>query len=79
MEIGEGAEIEMFFRVTSQGEVIIGINVFSGPHIFIVDYNHEYRDVEKPIKNQGNLVKPSARFNRGRYRLVMIRRLAQTS
>ena len=65
LEIGEGAEIGMFSRVASQGEVIIGKNVFSGPHIFIADYNHEYRDIEKPIKNQGNLVKPSARFNRG--------------
>lgn len=65
LEIGEGAEIGMFSRVASQGEVIIGKNVFSGPHIFIADYNHEYRDVERPIKNQGNLVKPSVRFNRG--------------
>ena len=78
LEIGEGAEIGMFSRVASQGEVIIGKNVFSGPHIFIADYNHEYRDIEKPIKNQGNLVKPSARFNGGGYRLAMIRGLAQT-
>lgn len=78
LEIGEGAEIGMFSRVASQGEVTIGKNVFSGPHIFIADYNHEYRDIEKPIKNQGNLVKPSARFNRGGYRLAMIRGLAQT-
>lgn len=77
LEVGEGAEIGMFSRVASQGEVIIGKNVFSGPHIFIADYNHEYRNVEKPIKNQGNLVKPSARFNRGD-RLAMIRGLAQT-
>lgn len=65
LEICEGIEIGMFFRVASQGEVIIGKNVFSGLHIFITDYNHEYRDVEKPIKNQANLIKSSARFNRG--------------
>lgn len=64
-EIGEGAEIGMFSRVASQGEVTIGKIVFPGPHIFIANYNHEYRNIEKPIKNQGNLVKPSARFNRG--------------
>lgn len=65
IEIGEGSEIGMFSRVASQGEVIIGKNVFSGPHIFIADYNHEYRDIKKPIKNQGNMVKITSRFNRG--------------
>ena len=65
MEIGDGTEIGMFSRIASQGKVIIGKNVFSGPHIFIADYNHEYRDIEKPIKSQGNLIKPSSDFNRG--------------
>lgn len=65
LEIGDGVEIEMFSRVASQGEVIIGKNVLFGPHIFIADYNHEYKDVVKPIKNQGNLVKISSRFKRG--------------
>ena len=65
LEIGDGVEIGMFSRVASQGEVIIGKNVLFGPHIFIADYNHEYRDVVKPIKNQGNLVKISSRFKRG--------------
>ena len=54
------------------------ILAFSGPHIFIANYNHKYGDVEKPIKNQGNLVKPSVSFNRGD-RLAMIRGLAQMS
>lgn len=65
LKVGEGAEIGMYSRVAAQGEVVIGKNVFSGPHIFIADYNHEYRDIEKPIKNQGNLVKPSAHFKHG--------------
>ncbi len=65
LEIGDGVEIGMFSRVASQGKVIIGKNVFSGPHIFIADYNHEYRDAEKAIKDQGNLVKTSTRFARG--------------
>lgn len=65
LKIGDGVELGMFSRIASQGEVILGSNVFSGPHIFIADYNHEYRDTGKPIKNQGNVVKPSARFKRG--------------
>lgn len=72
LKIGDGAEIGMFSRVASQGDVIIGNNVFSGPHIFIADYNHEYRNLEKPIKNQGNFVKPTSRFHRGGYQLAMI-------
>lgn len=77
MEIGDGTEIGMFSRIASQGKVIIGKNVFSGPHIFIADYNHEYRDIEKPIKSQGNLIKPSIRFNGGGSRLAMIHGLGQ--
>ena len=65
LKIGNGVELGMFSRIASQGEVILGNNVFTGPHIFIADYNHEYRDIGKPIKNQGNVVKPSARFKRG--------------
>lgn len=76
IKIGDGAEIGMFSRVASQGGVTIGKNVFSGPHIFIADYNHEYRDVEKPIKCQGNLVKESTRFNGG-YQLAMTRGLVR--
>lgn len=65
IELGEGAEIGMFSRIASQGEVIIGKNVISGPNIFIADYNHEYRDINKPIKNQGRMIKSTTRFNNG--------------
>lgn len=69
IEIGDGAEIGMFSRVASQGNVIIGNNVFSGPHIFIADYNHEYRNPDEPIKIQGNLVKSTPQFERGGVRI----------
>ena len=72
LKIGNGVELGMFSRIASQGEVILGNNVFTGPHIFIADYNHEYRDIGKPIKNQGNVVKPSARFKRGGSQLATI-------
>lgn len=28
--------------------------VLTGPHVFIADYNHEYKNPHIPIKNQGN-------------------------
>lgn len=65
IKIGEGSEIGMFSRIASRGEVIIGKNVFSGPHIFIADYNHEYKDVSRPIKQQGNMIKTSEKFKQG--------------
>ena len=52
IKIGEGSEIGMFSRIASRGEVIIGKNVFSGPHIFIADYNHEYRYLIKNMQIQ---------------------------
>ena len=62
---GEGSEIGMYSRIASQGKINIGKNVFSGPHIFIADYNHEYCDSEKPIKFQGKLIKSTPEFERG--------------
>ena len=65
IKIGEGSEIGMFSRIASLAEVTIGKNVLSGPHIFIADYNHEYKDVLRPIKYQGNMIKTSEKFDRG--------------
>ena len=65
INIGSGCEIGMYSRIASQARVEIGKNVFSGPHIFIADYNHEYRDINKPIKYQGNLIKKTPEFDRG--------------
>lgn len=65
IDMGNGTEIGMFSRIASQEHVVIGNNVLTGPHIFIVDYNHEYRDLNKPIMYQGNLIKQSARFKMG--------------
>lgn len=62
---GDGSEIGMYSRIASQGKVNIGKNVFSGPHIFIADYNHEYRNPDIPIKFQGNLIKSTPDFDRG--------------
>ena len=62
---GNGVEIGMYSRIASQGKIEIGENVFTGPHVFIADYNHEYRDVEVPIKKQGDMISPTEKFSRG--------------
>lgn len=54
--IGENTQIGMFSRIGSLNNVDIGNEVLTGPHIFIADYNHEYRDIEKSVMNQGNYV-----------------------
>ena len=45
----------MYSRVAATRYVKIGNNVLTGPHVFICDYNHEYRDVSKPIMRQGRM------------------------
>lgn len=56
IDIGEGCEISMYSRVASLGYVKLGNNVLMGPHVFIADYNHEYHDILRPIKFQGNSI-----------------------
>lgn len=55
IEIGENSEISMYSRVAATRYVKIGNNVLTGPHVFICDYNHEYRDISKPIMRQGRM------------------------
>lgn len=43
-----------YTTVTSINKVRIGDDVLMGPNVFIADYNHEYRDVTKPVVKQGN-------------------------
>lgn len=65
----DGVEIGMYSRVAAQSEVILEKNVLTGPHIFIADYNHEYQDIYKAIKFQGNMIKPTQEFPRGGVRI----------
>ena len=59
IEVGEGSCISMFSRVASRGYVKFGKYVEMGPNCFIADFNHEYRDVTKPVKLQGLRFTPS--------------------
>lgn len=53
--IGNGTSISEYTRVAAQNKVYIGNDVLMGPNVFIADYNHEYRDVTKPINHQGHV------------------------
>lgn len=65
MILGKGTEIGMYSRIAAQNIIRIGNDVLTGPHVFIADYNHEYRDVFKPVKIQGNLIKRNDKFPNG--------------
>lgn len=65
MSIGRNVEIGMFSRVGCLNQITIKDNVFTGPHVFIADYNHAYEDVDKPIIFQDNKVKSTPRFPNG--------------
>lgn len=56
---GRNVNIGMFSRIACINEIQIGDNVLTGPNVFISDYNHEYKDVDKPISAQGNTPKTS--------------------
>lgn len=57
LSMGDNAELGMFSRIGCINHIEIGANVFTGPHVFIADFNHEYRNPEIPIKAQDNMVK----------------------
>lgn len=58
IEIGSGSTVSMFSRIGCCGYVKIGECVEMGPNCFIADFNHEYRDVSRPIKIQGKSFRP---------------------
>lgn len=72
--LGAHSEIGMYSRVASVGEVHIGDDVITGPHVFISDYIHECADPELPIRLQGNRIVKTSDLPRG-YPLVMGRGL----
>ncbi len=57
IRIGEGSRIQQYSRIAASNKIDIGSYVITGPNVFIADYNHEYRDINTPIKLQGNCSK----------------------
>ena len=54
IRLGKNVNIGMFSRAACINEIIIGDNTFTGPNVFISDYNHAYENVHIPISAQGN-------------------------
>ena len=46
--------------IAAHHKVIIENGVLTGPHVFIADYNHEYRDVDKPVWEQGEFAQENS-------------------
>lgn len=51
--VGEGTTISMFSRIVSLGYVKLEKYVEMEQNCFIADFNHEYGDINKPIKLKG--------------------------
>lgn len=60
LKIGEGSEIGERNRISISHNCIIGKNVLLSPNVYITDCDHEYRDVEFPIMNQGIVEKANS-------------------
>jgi acetyltransferase-like isoleucine patch superfamily enzyme len=52
--LGENSQLSQFSRIGAHGNVCIGNNVLTGPHVFVADYNHEYKNPEIPVMFQGD-------------------------
>lgn len=52
LEIQEGAVIGRRATISAANKIIIGKNVLLGPNVLISDHNHQYRNIEIPIKDQ---------------------------
>ena len=54
--IGNNVIIGQFSRIGCKNSVIIEDNVFTGPNVFIPDYNHNYSNIKIPIREQDDVV-----------------------
>lgn len=61
VSFGNGTEIGNHSTISSVNEVIIEEDVLTGPHVFISDHNHDYRNPLKPISKQGVMVKDGSK------------------
>lgn len=61
VKFGDGTEIGNHSTISSVNEVIIEDNVLTGPHVFISDHNHEYRNPQMPISKQGVMIQDGSK------------------
>ena len=50
---GDNVEIGKQSSIAAINEVVFENGVLTGPHVFISDHNHEYRNVNLPVYKQG--------------------------
>lgn len=50
---GDNVEIGKMSSIAAINEIIFEDGVLTGPHVFISDHNHEYRDIKLPVCMQG--------------------------
>ncbi len=53
ISFGNGTEIGNHSTISSIHEVVFEDNVLTGPHVFVADHNHDYRDINIPVCKQG--------------------------
>lgn len=51
--INDGCDIGTRSRISCGKKILIGSNVLIGPNVYIADQDHEYKDITKPIIEQG--------------------------
>lgn len=63
--IHKGCNINSFTRIESMNEIILDENVLIGPHVYISDRNHEYKNINTPIMKQGYYTRSGVHIGEG--------------
>lgn len=53
LKFGNGTEIGRDSTISSFNKITFGKDVITGPHVYIADHNHEYKNPEIPISKLG--------------------------
>ena len=53
MKIGKGSEIGERCRISIANSLVIGEKVLLSPNVYITDCDHEYRNIDIPVIDQG--------------------------
>lgn len=56
LEIGENTSIGPNVNITCAGEILIEKGVTISSNVFLTDMDHEYKNIDVPIMEQGNIV-----------------------
>jgi acetyltransferase-like isoleucine patch superfamily enzyme len=51
--LGNGCRIGRRSSISAKNQITLEENVLSGPSVLIMDHNHEFLDIDRPIREQG--------------------------